>query len=75
MNKGVYLILFALRKNYKQCNLDSVSGLIFMEIQLISVIFRIIVLSIYKIKDLIASNGPLISRGINKRRLERDKTE
>jgi len=30
---------------------------------------------IYKIKDLIASNGPLISRGINKRRLKRDKTE
>jgi len=30
---------------------------------------------IYKIKDLIASNGPLITRGINKRRLKRDKTE
>ena len=29
---------------------------------------------IYKIKDLIASNGPLISREINKRRLERYKT-
>jgi len=29
-------------------------------------------LSIYKIKDLIASNGPLISRGINKRRLKLD---
>jgi hypothetical protein len=29
-------------------------------------------LSIYKIKDLIASNGPLISRRINKRRLKLD---
>jgi len=33
------------------------------------------ILSIHKIKDLIASNGPLISRGINKRRLKCDKTE
>ena len=31
-------------------------------------------LIIYKIKDLIASNGPLISRGIYKRRLKRGKT-
>jgi hypothetical protein len=33
------------------------------------------ILSINKIKDLIASNGPLISRRINKQRLKRDKTE
>jgi len=31
------------------------------------------VLSIYKIENLIASNDTLISRKINKRRLERDK--
>jgi hypothetical protein len=35
----------------------------------------ITLLSIYNIKDLIASKGPLIFRGINKRRLKRDKTE
>jgi hypothetical protein len=33
------------------------------------------ILSIYKIKDLMASNGPLISRVINKRRLKCDKTK
>ncbi len=37
--------------------------------------FELELLSIYKIKDLIASNGPLIFRGINKGRLKRDKTE
>jgi len=35
--------------------------------------FELELLSIYKIKDLIASNGPLISRGINKRRLKPNK--
>jgi hypothetical protein len=33
------------------------------------------IIYIYQIKDLKASNGPLISQGINERRLKRNKNE